>query len=181
MKPTKQPLSSVKRPTRKQIRAARMTEDIARLGENYDVMKRTGLEKSPAAKDLLKTRNAVIYDRDRLLEENERDKRLIVELLLQCFAMCDGVCTSVEMLYDKLKEVYGDLRDAEVDFGELLKNAAKTTGDIVTYIDHAHSFKMSMAYAAMAEEVIAEVMKVAHKVIKKHHDADNGNNLSYKK
>ena len=173
--------SEIIRPSLKQKRAAKLTDDIKRLDENLAVFERSGLKNSPAAKSLLSTRNALTIDRKALLDSDNEDRRMSVRLLLQCFAMCDALTVATEMFRDHLINIYGSTRDSENDFDTLLKQAAVTTGQIVEMIDKAHDFKMSMNYAAMADEVTEAVLLASYEVVHRHHEADNGNNITYKK
>lgn len=168
------------RESKKMVQAQKLSQRIRLLGDNYDVLRRSGLEKSPTARDLLQTRNALVYDRDKLVKEDTEDRRMSARLLLQCLAMCDALTVAVEMFRDHLIKVYENVSDAENDFAALLWSVAKEAGDVVTMIDKAGDFNMSMNYAAMADEVTEAVLVAAYDVVHKHYEADNGNNITFK-
>lgn len=164
----------------KQKEFAKLHEEMQRIDANLAVLEKSGLKKSASARELLNKRNALSIDCKNLIDEDYEDRRMCARLLLQCFAMCDALTVATEMMRDQLIKVYGSTREAEDNFGTLLNQCAKNTGEVVEIIDKAHDFRMSMNYAKMADEVTEAVLLAAYEVVHRHYEADNGNNITHK-
>lgn len=166
----------------RQIQA--LTEKMARLNENFAVYERAGLRKCSEAKDLLKSYNECVFERNKLMKEDEYDRRRVTERLLLCIAAADFACEAADILTGELKRTYGEITYAEHGFVELLSGLAKDLGGLVTIIDKVRDDRFSFNFADMSDEIMdkmtAKCLKEAEAIVERHDQAGNGNNIRFK-
>lgn len=173
-----QPIPSHYRITRLQRKGIRkietLTGQIRLANENYDTMRRAGLE-NEAKRNVLPHINELVRQRDALEQELELQAKKIVMHLLSVFAACDIATITVDNFEESID--VDDRIEADTSFYELVKKQANEWNKIVQIIDGGRSESMSMLYADMAEEIADEVIPIIHKIIKKYQNSEKGKQL----
>lgn len=169
----------------KQQRIVSINNDLAALRSNLSVFEKSGLRKSGQAKELVRKINEKVCERDEMIRIDRQDRRECVEHLLLGFAAADFACEACNQLSAKLKKTYGKLLSEQDDLIRLLDGLAKEFGSLVLIIDKACDERFSMNFAAMSDEIMDTLTKEslarAKEIVERHDNADNGNNIRFKK
>lgn len=168
----------------KQRRMMAMNEKLAFLRGNLEVYQRAGLRKCAEAKSLIKQMNDIIYERDRMEREDKADRRSCTAHLLLCIAAADFACEACNRLLSQLQSTYGTIQHGQYEFTQLLAGLAKDFGALVVMIDKVRDDRFSLNFAGMSDEIMdtmtAKCLDEAMEIVKRHHDAGNGNNITFR-
>ena len=168
----------------KQRRIMAMNDKLKYLRGNLEVYERAGLRKCAEAKALIKQMNDIIFERDRVEREDNADRRNCTAHLLLCIAAADFACESCNHLLSQLQSTYGTIQHGQYEFTQLLAGLAKDFGALVCMIDKVRDDRFSYNFADMSDEIMdtmtAKNLDEAMEIVKRHHDAGNGNNITFR-
>ena len=174
-----------KLPSIKQRKIVELNNTLAALRENLIVFEKAGLRKSEGAKNIVRQINEAVYERDELIRLDRADRRECVEHLLLVIAAADFSCEACNRLSSKLKETYGSLLPEQEDLIKLLDGIGNDLCELVQLIDRANDDRFSLNFAAMSDEMTDTLTKdslvKAKEIVSRHDNADNGNNIRFKK
>lgn len=157
-----------------------ISDRMARLNQDYEVFKRTGLKKSNGAKLCLEKINKLALERKKLEEQELVARQAVAANMLLCVAGADFACETANLLERRLKQVFDYENETEKGFIDMVRSAAQTLAKIVVLMDKS-SDRLSVNFAEMSDEIMDTMtvknLEVAAEILKKHMVEDNGKKL----
>lgn len=146
---------------------------IESVKEQYDVLKKCGLEKEAKAKVLPKI-HELEKKKLQLMEEINKDRLSGAKTLLMCLCSADLACECADDFADNLNKISYGLYGKNNSFSDDLRKIAMNFNKMVCVIDNEQNLAMSEYYLDMADECIAAAKQAVSQVIEKFMKTKNG-------
>ena len=141
--------------------------------EQYEVLKRCGLEREAKAHVLPRLRD-LETQKLYMINEIDEERREGAKALLMCFCSADFACESAYGFAETLNRISYGLYGKKNSFSDDICKVAKNFNQLVCVIDSEHNDALSTFYADMAEECTAAAREAVSRVIDKYMDTDQG-------
>lgn len=146
---------------RAMVEQAKLHEQMKKVREDMDVLKRCGLDKE--AKALLPKYNGMVERMRRLEDETHEQQRKSAQALLVCFVAADLATLAADRFAEVCREVNFGMNDADNSFVRLMKSqaeeSAKKWNKIVQIFDEgAADIRLSQFYSDFSEAITDKVL-----------------------
>lgn len=155
------------------IKLAYIEEKIKICYEQYNVLKKCGLEKEAIDNVLPKIRDLEMKRKD-LRAKLIADRLRGAKMLLMCLCGAD-LCTELADDFSAIiKEISYGVNNNRNDFSNMLSDVATKMNEVVQLIDEPQNHALSQYYSEMAEEATSAAREAIAKVVDKWMDTDRG-------
>jgi hypothetical protein len=160
-----------------QIEQTKVRAEMVRLGNQMDVLKRSGLDKE--AKRLLPKYNSLVMQVKELGEQIETDRRRSAQALLVCFVVADLATLAAEQFGKVCDEVNQGSSPNDNEFVKMMKYHAEVSAErwnkvVQVFDEGVQRDNVSMFYSEFSEQITDKILPMLNDSVKAVMDTEKG-------